>query len=247
MSKQNKKCSEEVRILGYGEIGKTIAKFYENPKIKDLNRNDDFEKLKVLHICIPWSDGFIKIVAKEIEEAKPYMVIIHSTVMPETTHKLNKIFKDSPVIVHSPIRGTHPDLYLGVKTFVKYIGADSKKAGEIAKEHLESLGLKVKVLQSSLATELGKLFDTSYYGLCIAWHGEMKEICDKAGVNFEETAIDFNRTYNEGYEKLGKKNVIRPVLYPPGGRIGGHCVVPNSKILKEYQESKALDLILKYQ
>ena len=36
-----------------------------------------------------------------------------------------------------------------------------------------------------------------------------------------------NETYNQGYKELGKENVIRPVLFPPKGEIGGHCVVPN--------------------
>jgi len=32
-----------VGILGYGEVGKAVAKFYKNPKIKDLKRDDDLE------------------------------------------------------------------------------------------------------------------------------------------------------------------------------------------------------------
>ena len=47
-------------------------------------------------------------------------------------------------------------------------------------------------------------------------------------------------------EKLGKKNVIRPVLFPPDKGIGGHCVVPNTEILKKYYKSQAFDLILKF-
>lgn len=152
------------------------------------------------------------------------------------------------MVVHSPIRGVHPHLCEGIKTFVKYIGADNKKAGSMAKKHLESLGIKTKVFYPSLTTEIGKLLDTSYYGLCIAWHGEMKKICDKSGVNFKEAVTDFNKTYNEGYKKLGKSNVARPVLYPPQKTAGitGHCVVPNAQILKKYFKSRALDLLLEY-
>jgi hypothetical protein len=51
---------------------------------------------------------------------------------------------------------------------------------------------------------------------------------------------------NRDFSKIGIKNVIRPVLYPPTGRIGGHCVVPNAKILRKYLKSKAIDLILNY-
>jgi len=97
-----------------------------------------------------------------------------------------------------------------------------------------------------MTTELGKLFSTTYYGLCISWHGEMKKICDKAGVDFEKAVADFNKTYNDGYKELGKENVVRPVLYPPNGVCGGHCVIPNAELLKKYYKSLAFDLVLKY-
>ena len=150
------------------------------------------------------------------------------------------------MVVHSPIRGIHPHLYKGIKTFVKYIGADNKKAGLLAKKHLESLGIKTKVLYPSTTTEIGKILDTTYYGLVIAWHGEMKKITDALGVNFEEAVIDFNETYNQGYKRLGKNNVIRPILYPPRGGIQGHCIISNAKLLKKHFDSKAIDLILDY-
>jgi len=109
------------------------------------------------------------------------------------------------------------------------------------------LGIKTKVFYPSLTTEIGKLLDTSYYGLVIAWHGEMKRLCDKYKIDFGKAVADFNKTYNEGYTKLGKKNVIRPILYPPKGGIAGHCIVPNAKILRKYFKSRALDLILEYE
>ncbi len=230
----------EVGILGYGEVGQAIAKFYKNPKIKDLKRDDGLEKAEILHVCIPWGDNFIAIVKKEIKKIKPRLVIIHSTVAPGTTKKIGGM------IVHSPVRGIHPHIHQGIKTFIKYIGADNKKAGELAKKYLENLGLKVKIFYPSATTEIGKILDTTYYGLCIAWHGEMEEICKKWKINFDEAVVDFNKTYNEGYEKLGKKNVVRPVLYPPKGGIGGHCIIPNAEIMEKFSKSKAIDLILKY-
>ena len=230
----------KVGILGYGEIGKAIAKFYKDYKIKDLERDDGLVGVEILHICIPWSDKFISVVKREIKEVKPKITIIHSTVAPGTTKKIGGM------VVHSPVRGVHPKLFEGIKTFVKYIGADDKKAGELAKKHLKSLGIKTEIIYPSKTTELGKILDTTYYGVCIAWHKEMKDICNKFGVDFEKTVTAFNMTYNEGYKKLGRDDVIRPILYVDSKSIGGHCVVPNAKILKKYSKSKALDLILKY-
>ena len=234
----------KIGILGYGEVGKAVAKFYKNPRIKDLKRRDGLKGIEILNVCIPWNDNFIKIVKKEIREVKPKLTIIHSTTAPGTAKRIASATK--ALVVHSPVRGMHPNLYPGIKTFVKYIGTDKKKAGELAKKHLESLGIKTKVFQSSITTEIGKLLSTSYYGICISWHGEMKKICDKAGIDFEKAVTDFNKTYNEGYKKLGMFHVVRPVLYPPKNSITGHCLTPNAEILEKYHKSKALDLILKY-
>jgi UDP-N-acetyl-D-mannosaminuronate dehydrogenase len=241
--KPNQKLS--IGILGNGEVGQAIARFYKNPKIKDLTRDDGLEGVDVLHVCIPWSFHFEKTVASEIKRIKPKLTIIHSTIAPETTKKLAAKF--SGTVAHSPIRGTHPDLYKGIKTFVKYIGADDPKVGLMAKKHLESVGIKTKVFPSSVATEIGKILDTTYYGLVIAWHGEMKKMTDKMGVDFDHAVTHFNETYNEGYKKLGRHNVVRPVLSAPKEYIGGHCILPNAKLLKKYMGSKAIDLILDYE
>lgn len=248
-----KKNGQKIGILGYGEVGREVAKFYPPPKfgggprIKDLKRDDDLKGVDILHICLPWSDNFVKIVKKEIKKIKPKLTIVHSTVAPGTTKKIiNGLPRVCRGVVHSPVRGIHPYLYKGMKTFVKYIGADNKKAGKLAKRHLKSLGIRTKVFMPSATTEIGKLLDTSYYGLCIAWHGEMKKICDKAGIDFEKAVTDFNKTYNEGYKKLGKKNVVRPVLYPPKEGFGGHCILENTILLREFipQASMVTDLIL---
>lgn len=235
----------KIGILGFGEVGKAISKLYDSPSIKDLEMDDGLENSNILNICIPFSQQFVEIVSNEIAEIKPDLTIIHSTVMPGTTEAISNII-DLP-IVHSPIRGVHPNLYEGIITFVKYIGSDDDKSLELAKNHLESLGLSVNLLSSSRNSEVGKLLDTTYYGIAIAWHGEMKRLCDQLDVDFDEAVTDFNKTYNLGYDKLGKKNVIRPVLYPPDGKIGGHCIIQNAKMLGQIFESSALDLLKEYE
>lgn len=238
--------NSNIGILGYGEVGKAIAKFYPKPKIKDLNHNDGLDGVDILNICIPWNNTFIDTVVKEITSVKPALVIIHSTVAHGTTKKLVSLLPDI-TIVHSPIRGAHPYLYEGIKTFVKFIGAEERKAGVTAQKHLKSLGMKTIIVIPAAATELGKLLDTTYYGFCIAFHGEAKKMCDEIGVNFDDVMTKFNKTYNEGYKKLGKKQVVRPVLYAPEGSIGGHCILPNARILKEYFKSTVLDLLSEYE
>ena len=233
--------NESVGIIGYGEIGKSIAKFYDNPRIKDLDRNDGLWGVDILHICIPYRSNFVKIVRKEIMEIKPKLTIINSTVPPGTTKKIGGM------TVHSPVRGTHPDLHESLKTFIKYVGADNKNAGGKARKHFAKIGIKTKMFIPSETTELGKLLSTTYYGLCIAFHGEANKLCEKYGVDFDQAMTDFNKTYNRDYPGLGRPEVVRPVLSAPeNDRIGGHCIIPNAEILKKHIKSHAIKLILKY-
>ena len=215
----------KVGVLGYGEVGQAIAKFYKKPLIKTLKRDDNLSGVDILHICIPWNKNFIRIVKEEINIINPKLTIIHSTIAPGTTKKIGGM------VVHSPIRGVHPNLYDGVKTFVKYIGADNKKAGLLAKKHLESLGIKTKLFYPSITTEALKLWDTTQYGWFIILNKEIKKWCDKIGVDFETVYTDANKTYNEGYKKLSKYEVARPYLKYMKGKVGGHCVIDNCKIL----------------
>ena len=79
---------QKIGILGYGEVGKAIAKFYKKPLIKDLKRDDNLENSDILNICIPYSKNFVKIVREQIKFSKPELTIIHSTVAPGTKKKL---------------------------------------------------------------------------------------------------------------------------------------------------------------
>jgi UDP-N-acetyl-D-mannosaminuronate dehydrogenase len=238
---------KKIGILGYGEIGKAVAKFYNNPKIKDLDRDDNLKGVDVLHVCIPWVDNFVDMVRREIDTIKPKLTIIHSTVAPGTTKKIGG------TAVHSPVRGVHPHLYEGIKTFIKYIGADDKIIGKMAENHLNSIGIKTDLLMPSIATEALKLWDTTQYGWMIILNKEIKKWCDKVGVDFDKIYLQANKTYNSGYKKLRRPDVMRPYLKYMPGDIGGHCVIQNCQILggeiaevilkknKEYKNKKTKD------
>jgi len=243
MEKKNSQTfSKTIGIIGYGEIGKGLSNVYIekgfNPFILDLGRDDGLFQVDILNICIPWSDDFIGIVNNYLEELQPGLAIIHSTVPPGTTHDIST---KHPNVVHSPVRGVHPNLDKGIKTFVKVFGgAEAKRAAE----HFEhDLGVETCVYESSRATEVAKLLDTSYYGVCIAWHDYARKLCEQHGVNFNEAQSHYNMTYNRGYEELGKSYVVRPTLVPPDESIGGHCVVPNAELLRGELDSKLLEAI----
>lgn len=243
----------KIGILGIGEVGQAIREVYRNANnpaivlINDLKMgiNEFEEGMEYLHICIPWSVSFLSDVAVICHKYNPKYCIIHSSVPVGTTEYLNKQFEN---FVHSPVRGVHPKLYEGVKTFVKLIGADDVEViGNAVARHFKfDLGIEIAMVNSSKTTELGKLLDTTYYGLCIAFHDYADRICQENELDFALVMTLFNQSYNEGYKKLGMSNVVRPVLYPPQGKIGGHCVIPNAEILKEqFGSDEVLESILK--
>tara|TARA_Y100000310_G_scaffold343167_1_gene449603 strand:+ start:5203 stop:5970 length:768 start_codon:yes stop_codon:yes gene_type:complete len=246
---------KRIGILGYGEVGQSLHRLYCDYSeftvfIRDLERDDGLRNLDVLNVCIPYNDDFSDAVVGCIRQSTPKLTIIHSTVSPGTTQEISsQCLNDDGHILHSPVRGVHPDLYESFKEFIKFVGAESYEAAQEAVDHLNRLGISAEFIGSSLTSELGKLMSTTYYGLCIAWHGEMHKLCEKFGVEFDQAVTRFNETYNVGYAKLGKLNVVRPVLIPPKGKnasIGGHCIVSNAELLNRMFTSKALELIIEY-
>ena len=124
----------------------------------------------------------------------------------------------------------------------RFIGGNEQLA-EAYSGHLKTLGIETHICKDAKTTELSKLADTTYYGLCIAFTSDMKKLCDEHNLDFMEVMTKYNNTYNEGYTKLGKLNVVRPVLYPTD-KIGGHCVIPNAKLLPR---TKLIDGLLDYE
>mgnify|MGYP003148991791 FL=1 len=227
----------KIGIVGYGQVGQAVAKLYSEPLIYDpyQDKMDDVSGVDILNVCIPYTENFVSTV-KDLPTPNWYTVI-HSTVPVGTTEKLGRKF------LHSPVRGLHPNLYEGLKTFVKFIGGSDLQLAQAYSIHLRSLGVKTHVCGDAKTTELAKLADTTYYGLCIAFTSDMKKLCDEHNVDFSEVMTEYNNTYNEGYTKLGKPNVVRPVLYPTD-KIGGHCVIPNAKLLPK---TKLIDGLLDYE
>jgi hypothetical protein len=214
-------------IVGAGEVGQGIFKVlspHYNVFIRDAEDSDcGIKKFDVMHICFPYSNNFIKFSKEYIKKYRPGLVINHSTVPIGTTSKIAKN------TVHSPIRGVHPNLEKGIKIFVKYFGGQrAKEAAEI----FERIGIKTYIVQKSEWTEAGKLWDTTQYGYFIVLNKEIWQWCQKNKMPFDLVYSHFNQTYNDGYAKLNRREVLRPYLNHVKGKIGGHCVIPNCHLLK---------------
>ncbi len=239
-------------VVGIGELGKPLFSIVKNkyPKSEWLDVTNRFlsGNFDILHIAYPCYNQsvFVKQTCSYVERFRPKLVLIESTVAVGTTRLIYKSlytrirFK----IVHSPIRGNvREGMERGIKHYTKCIGAIDQSSGEHAKKYYKSLGLKTFMYKNSETSELAKLWETTYFGIMIATFQEILRESKQCGADFEGVIHFLHSTQEESRTMLGKgKYHPRPVMYP--GYIGGHCVIPNAKILASRFGSKLITGVL---
>lgn len=218
-------------VVGLGEVGLALTLLFKcNGEDKFKNISLISKKYTFLHIAFPWTKNFIEQVKEYQSKFDPTYTIIHSTVPLGVSKKCNAN--------HSPVRGVHPNILEGLKTFVKFIGGPNYL--EISQE-FNKFGIKTYCTNNSNNTEALKLWDTTQYGVLIELNKEIHEFCTNNDLDFNMVYTEANRTYNEGYSALNRPEVVRPYLNYDSGKIGGHCVIPNSKLFS----SESTKLIIK--
>lgn len=211
-------------VIGVGEIGSAIK------QVLDCDGYDEFKKMTevqneydVLHICFPYNDDFIHQVKSYQRWFNPILTIIHSTVPIGTSEILRS--------VSSPVRGVHPHLFEGVKTFVKFFGGEKSRT---AAKLFTNVGIKTQIHPDSRTIEAMKLWDTTIYGFNIILEKAIHEYCEKHNLDFDIIYTQANQTYNDGYRELDMPQFQKYVLGHRDGKIGGHCVIPNCDLLDSW-------------
>ena len=224
---------KKVVVVGLGEVGKPLFELVSQRHDAvgvDIAPVGPIEDVEILHVCYPFQiKDFIAETARYIDFFRPAVTIVNSTVAVGTTRAIAE--KTGAAVVNSPVRGKHARMLEEIRLYTKFVGAMDPPAGQRAAKHFESVGLKTKLLSSPEATELAKLTETTYFGLMIAWAQELERYCDQAGQDYDEIT--------SFYEEI---KFFPPVKYFPG-IIGGHCVMPNIKILSKWDHSVILEAI----
>ena len=245
---------EKVLVIGLGEVGRPLFELLRESghfevhgfdldagKMREVGQSNSLpDAVDVVHICIPCvgKEEFVGNVVEYVKRFKPKLVVVNSTVEPGTTAEIYKRLKKTCLVAHSPVRGVHKSLdymKLELKRWTKYVGGVNKESAKAAELHFKNLGLKTKVLKSCLETELAKLFETTYRAWMIACFQEMHRISRHFGAEFDEV-VDF-------IEDTHRVRLDRPVMFPDV--IGGHCLIPNAKLLLKNYDSEFIRLILK--
>ena len=232
-------------VVGLGEIGSPILKLISRATIavgydinkKHMNKNK-FNKYQnidtyFLHVCIPFTKEFITNVVLLSEKFNPEAIIIHSTVSPYTTKKLQD--KLNIPIIYSATRGVHKRMLSDLRRYAKFYSIESNAprknwASINFSKLMKKCGVKTKKMSSPLTLELAKIIvDTSYYG----WLINYAQLSNMIAI---QNKVDYDEMWSfadEIHKFLGN----RPKMYP--GFIGGHCVIPNLELI----DYKTLNLI----
>ena len=232
-------------VAGLGEIGSAILKLLSKKQITvgyDLDKKlVDESKLKkyqdtatsFLHIAIPVTKKFDSNLLKLCKKFKPECVVIHSTIGPGTTKRIQKKLK-IPVI-YSATRGVHKRMMYDLKRYTKFfvISRNAPRGKWACSQYVKSMkhcGVKTKKMSNPQTLELAKIIcDTSYFGWLINYAQLSNMIAIQHGADYDEM-WSFS---DEIHKFLGN----RPKMYP--GYIGGHCVIPNL----EFMDNQTFNLI----
>lgn len=234
-----------IAIFGLGEVGSAIKKLVDAKHqsfIKELKYDHTKnQSIDILHVCIPFTSQFEKLVTSFIKTKQPNLTIINSTVKPGTTNSIH--LKTGANLAHAPIDGVHPNLYDYLFKFTKPIGAVNPLSYRLTRDHFQKLGVKTAKFSSPLETELAKVFSTTYYGWNIIFQKWVHQVCQDQGADFANVYTRYNQFYNHNYKKE-KPEVVRPTLRHHDGPIGGHCVIPNAQIINEWLSDEFSQFLL---
>jgi UDP-N-acetyl-D-mannosaminuronate dehydrogenase len=234
-------------VVGLGEIGRPILKllskskivvgFDINEKLMDFRKFKKYEHLETsfIHVCIPFSNKFISQVKSLYRKFYPKCIVIHSTISPYTTKKLQSEL--TIPVIYSPTRGVHKRMISDIKKYTKFYATEKnapkkKWATESYSNLLKKSGIKSKKMSEPITLELAKIVvDTTYYGWLINYAQLSNMIAKEHNVDYDEM---WSFT-DEIHKFLGN----RPKMFP--GFIGGHCVIPNLDLM----HNQTLNLIKK--
>ena len=234
-------------VVGTGEIGKPILKllsknnivvgFDINPDLMDEKKFEKYKNYKTsfLHVAIPVTDKFIRNILELYKKFHPECIVIHSTIKPGTTEKLQK--KLTIPVIYSATRGVHKRMLSDLKRYTKFFAISPKsprKKWACSKfiKLMKDCGIKTKKMSKPETLELAKIIcDTTYLGWLINYAQLSNLIAKEYSVNYDEMW-----TFSDEIHKIIGN---RPKMYP--GFIGGHCVIPNLDLVND----QTLNLIKK--
>ncbi len=216
-----------LEVYGYDISPAAVERVSKTEKFKVTSSWNDVPQVDAFIICVttdqlnncPDLSAVFDVSKKIAEKAKPTaLVSIESTIIPGTSKKIfNELFHGKIRLVHVPHRywADEPEKH-GVNQ-LRVIGAanaESLKAG--LKLYKEIFGIPLHTCPTEVA-EMCKITENSHRYLQIAFAEELKMICAKIGMNFNDLRVACNTKWNvdipEARDGIGRHCLPKDIRY----------------------------------
>ncbi len=228
-----------LEVWGYDISPSAVERISKTEKFNVTNSWEDVPQVDIYVVCVTTSqkDGSPDLspvfdVAEQIsQKAKPSsFVCIESTIIPGTCKKIfEAIFKKKINLVHVPHRYWAGDPEKHGVNQLRVIGAVNQESLEVGlRFYRTTLGIPLHVVSSAEVAEMCKITENAHRYLQIAFAEELKMICAKIGLNFEELRDACNTKWN---------------VDMPEARtgIGGHCLPKDIRYVTSVAPSEILE------
>lgn len=226
-------------VWGYDINASTVEKAGKTGKFQATTSWSDVPQVDVYVVCVTTSQrdetpdlSPVFDVCKQIAKktALSTLVSIESTITPGTCKKIfESIFESRVNVVHAPHRYWAGDPVKHGVNQIRALGGVNKKSLDAGvKFYHDTLGIQMHVVSSVEIAEMCKITENSHRYLQIAFAEELKMICQKIGLNFDELREACNTKWN---------------VDMPEARdgVGGHCLPKDIRYVTSLAPSQLLE------
>lgn len=225
-----------IGIIGQGFVGNAIFqkfKNYFNVLTFDLDNTkcnsteeEVIEKSEVIFVCLPTpmnEDGscnidiVIGVIKKINETTKDKIVVIKSTIPPNTTNKLNSIYENITV-AFNPEFLTERNAVNDYENQSRIILGGPRPATTKLKQVFSKVFPKAEIIKTdSTHAEMVKYLTNTFLSVKVSFANEIYQLCDKLNIDYDKVV-----EYATHDERLGQSHWSVPGHDNDYG-FGGHC------------------------
>jgi nucleotide sugar dehydrogenase len=196
-----------LEVYGYDINPNTVERVSKTEKFKASTRWSDVPQADIYVICVTTTQkddspdltpvfDVCKLISQKATAST--LVSVESTITPGTSKKIyNAIFEGKVLLVHAPHRywPAEPEKH-GVNQ-VRVIGAVNQQSLTAGlKLYRDMLGIPMHVVSAVEVAEMCKITENAHRYLQIAFAEELKMICAKTGMSFDELRTALNTKWN---------------------------------------------------
>ena len=248
-------------LIGFGEVGRAhfnvLKKAYpgkifykdKGPELYDSEgkvwESDGmgFDLMLIATQCDPANmEPFYKMVDSYDVWYCPRHIDVLTTTPVGACEEIQRRLGDDVNVTRSSIRGMHPHLDKFLLDIPKHIGGPGK---EEMKAYYEAAGITCVLHEKARLVEFSHKWNNIVYGTNVMIADECAQNAREEGIDYCEF-LKYRETNNTGFIKAGYPSKVSPILYPSGGKIGGHCVCYAATTIPEEQRGPIVKLLAGY-